>query len=404
MNGDGNNSGISTLSDWLLEEARLERDSGAHDLAVVERLLAAGLPLVRVTTGVPSLHPQVNSFSFLWHRDQGSTVREFSATDWQRPGITQSPIVKAYDTGADQRHRLYLPPPPDEYSLLTDFRAEGLTDYLVLALPFSDGSFKAVSFATDRATGFSDAEIALLEGLRPALAASLETQYLRRQLATLMDTYVGPAAGNRVLSGDIRRGTGETIQAVIWFCDIRGFTSLSEALPAQSLIDMLNHYFEAVTDAVEAEGGETLKFIGDAVLAIFRLESENDGSAANSALVAARAALEALSRTNLIRSDAGLPPIECGIALHPGAVVYGNIGGRSRLDFTVIGPAVNKASRIEAMTRQLGHNLLVSEDFARLSDTSFKDLGRFELKGLEGSHTLFAPAEIREQPESTSNG
>ena len=194
-----------------------------------------------------------------------------------------------------------------------------------------------------------------------------------------------------MLDGAIKRGMGETIRAAIWFCDLRGFTALSEELAGDAVIDLLNDYFDVVTAAIEGADGEILKFIGDAVLATFAPnEGEDEAAAAGRALTAARAAVTALAERNAERAAAGKPEIGLGIALHFGDVHYGNVGGANRLDFTVIGPAVNLSSRIEALTREVGRTVLVSQGFANLHGGDFETVGEFALKGLRAKQTVFA--------------
>lgn len=381
---------IASLTGRLMSEARLIDDTAKLDQAIVDYLLDAGLPIARLTTGVPSLHPQVDSFSTLWEQGAGLTFRQFRLSDTQGAPPQNSPIFTAYDEGKTVRCQLETLPKPGEYEILAELRAKGLTDYLVLPLPFGDGSNKAMSFATDRAGGFTDDEIAILEGVQHPLAAAIEARYLRHMARTLMDTYVGPVAGQRVLQGEIKRGSGDTIRAAIWFSDLKSFTKLSEHLPGQVLIDTLNAYFDAITPAIEAQGGEILKFIGDAVLAIFQLQDGNEEDAVHRALAASEAAVENLTQTNDIRRQSDLPEIACGIALHLGDVIYGNVGGENRLDFTVIGPAVNLASRIESLTREHDRPVLVSAEFATLHGGTFEDLGEFALKGI-GDRKVFAP-------------
>jgi adenylate cyclase len=259
-----------------------------------------------------------------------------------------------------------------------------------LSVPFADGTHKALSLATARAGGFSDADMALFAALVPALGFNLEVQALRRTARTLLDTYVGRTSGGRVLDGQIRRGMGETIRAVIWLCDLRGFTALSEALPRDALIEMLNAYFGPMCDAVAEQGGEILKFIGDAMLAIFPVATE-PGVACAHALAAAQAARAEIAEENGWRLQSGAPQIDYGIALHFGDVIYGNIGGDTRLDFTVIGPAVNLTARIESQCRALDRTLLLSADFVAASGVSAQSLGRFAFKGVAEPQELFAP-------------
>jgi adenylate cyclase len=279
-----------------------------------------------------------------------------------------------------------------EFPILTELRSAGVTDYVVLPVPFSDGTNKALSLATTRVGGFSDDEIALFEAMMPAVAVNLEIQALRRMARTLLDTYVGRQAGGRVLAGQIRRGMGETFNAVIWLSDLRGFTSLSESSPRDELIEMLNRYFGPMCDAVEASGGEVLKFIGDSVLAIFPIELDA-AAACRRALEAAHAAGIAIEAENLLRTASGVPKIDYGLALHVGDVMYGNIGGDARLDFTVIGPAVNVTSRIESMCKDLQRSPLLSAEFVRASAVRAELLGEFALKGVGARQPIYGVIE-----------
>lgn len=384
---------IDELTRWLLTEARLSVGSGNIDQDIVDRLIESGLPLSRYTTGVPSLHPQVDSFSVLWERGKGITHRQFRESTEVAKQLQQSPIFIAYRDGKSRRYHLEVTAPEGEYELLGNFRKAGMTDYFVLALPMSDGSSKVMTFSTDRPGGFLDSHLEILEGLRHPLSVIVELGYFRHLTATLMETYVGPVAGRRVLSGEIRRGTGETFRTVIWFCDLKGFTALSERLPGQVLIDTLNAYFDATTTAIEDHGGEILKFIGDAVLAIFQSDAGDEARAARSALTAAGRAVQQIEAENNRRKASDEPLIECGIALHVGEVIYGNVGGQNRLDFTVIGPAVNLASRIEALTRELNRPVLVSADLASVAAGEFECLGAFKLKGVSEEQMLYAPSQ-----------
>jgi adenylate cyclase len=304
--------------------------------------------------------------------------------------MANSPIRIAYEGGGPTRCDLTAPPRQDEFAILDELRRDGLTDYVVYAIPFADGSHKALSLATRRPTGFTPDELALFETLIPALAFNLEVQALRRTARTLLDTYVGRQSGGRVLDGQIQRGSGETINAVIWLCDLRGFTNLSENLPRHTLIGLLNSYFGAMCDAVASEGGEVLKFIGDAMLAIFPI-GDDRAATCRAALSAAELAQAALVDENERREKEGLPRIDYGLALHIGDVIYGNIGSDTRLDFTVIGPAVNLTARIESLCRQLGRNLLLSSDFVGAGGISATSLGRFALKGVGSEQEIFVP-------------
>jgi adenylate cyclase len=350
-------------------------------------LTEAGVDVSRITTGVPVLHPLLYSYSGLWERGRGVTERLYRADASQDAILANSPIKSAYE-GRPFRSRLTAPAAEREFPIITELRRTGMTDYAVLPVPFSDGTNKALSLATTRDDGFSDGELTLFTAMTPAVASILEIQALRRMARTLLDTYVGRQSGGRVLAGQIRRGMGETIRAVIWLSDLRGFTSLSESLPRDELIELLNQYFGPMCDAVEANGGEVLKFIGDAMLAIFPVE-DDAVAAGRKALGAVRVAKGAMNKGNERRASDGKPRIHYGLALHVGDVMYGNIGGEARLDFTVIGPAVNLTSRIESMCKDLDRSPLLSAEFARLSGVEAECLGEFELKGVAEKQLIY---------------
>jgi adenylate cyclase len=375
---------------WLMTAARRRTDPNEFLEAFAQELRAAGVDVSRITTGVPILHPQIFSFSGLWEFGKGTTERQYRSGPDVAPTMASSPIRIAYEGGGPVRCDLASPPAPGEFAILADLRHEGFTDYIVHSVPFADGSHKALSLATRRPGGFNAGELALFAAMIPAIAFNLEVQALRRTARTLLDTYVGRQSGGRVLEGQIQRGGGGTILAVIWFCDLRGFTNLSEKLPRDALIDLLNGYFGPMCDAVASEGGEILKFIGDAMLAIFPVVA-GAAPVCAAALRAAESAQAALVEENRRRETADLPRIDYGLALHVGDVMYGNIGSDTRLDFTVIGPAVNLTARIESMCRQLGHQLLLSADFVEAAGIGAQSLGIFSLKGVGADQELFAP-------------
>jgi len=378
---------------WLMTDARKRTDPCDFIEAFAGELRAAGVDVSRISTGVPILHPQIFSFSGLWLLGKGTTERLYRAGPDDVAVMAKSPIRIAYEGGGPVHCDLTAPPQEGEFAILADLRRDGLTDYIVYSVPFADGSHKALSFATKRDGGFNRDELALFEAMIPAVAFNLEVQALRRTARTLLDTYVGRQSGGRVLEGQIRRGAGETIRAVIWLCDLRGFTNLSEMLPRDALIDLLNSYFGPMCDAVAAQGGEILKFIGDAMLAIFPIEVDAARTCA-AALRAAELAQSALAKENQRRQGSGLPQIDYGLALHIGDVMYGNIGSDTRLDFTVIGPAVNLTARIESLCRQLGRPLLLSSDFAKACGISAVSLGSFPLKGIGADQEIFVPAKV----------
>ncbi|HEX8011549.1 MAG TPA: adenylate/guanylate cyclase domain-containing protein [Casimicrobiaceae bacterium] len=378
---------------WLLRDGRRTTDSTSFLNAFAEQLLASGIEIGRVVTGVPILHPQVFAFSGIWEAGKGASERRYLADASTLSRLQRSPIKTVYEGRGPVRCDLTAPASEGEYGIYTDLRRESFTDYFAIGVPFSDGSTKALVLATKRPGGFTADEIAAFTAMAPAVAINLEIQALRRTAQTLLETYVGRQAGKRVLDGAIKRGMGETIPAVIWLCDLRGFSTLSEELPREALIDLLNGYFGTMCQAIEQHQGEVLKFIGDALLAIFPISGEGAAPACHQALAAARAATAAIAALNAERIGRNEPAILYGIALHVGDVIYGNIGGENRLDFTVIGPAVNLAARIERLCRELGRALLLSEAFVSAARVAVEPMGRFPLKGMAAPQTVSAPLE-----------
>lgn len=388
----GRLSDIRQLFAWLEGPGRRLIETQSFVEALGEQLVEFGLPIDRITSGIPILHPQIHSSQIVWEPDKLARERRWQLNDDNRHIYENSPLYVVYRGDGPVRNRVMPTPEAGEFDIITELRAEGFTDYLALPAPFSDGTIKAMTFATRRPDGFADSDIAALMALMPYISPLLEIQSLRRMTRTLLDTYVGPTTGGRVLQGQIRRGQGEDIRAVLWFSDLRGFTELSDALSNQELIALLNDYFGALATAVEAERGEVLKFIGDAMLAIFPIATASSGKrAAQRALAAARAAQKGIADINDQRRRAGKTEIAWGLALHVGEVHYGNIGGETRLDFTVIGPAVNLAARLQSLSARLGESCIVSDDFAALlkSAGELRDLGAHELKGVAQKRQVF---------------
>lgn len=255
---------------WLLRDGRRITDSTSFLNAFAEQMLANGIEVARVATGVPILHPQVFSFSGIWEAGKGASERRNLADASTFSRLQRSPIKTVYEGHGPVRCDLTAPATVGEYGIYADLRRDGFTDYFAIGTPFSDGSNKAMVLATKRPGGFTADEIAAFAAMAPAVAINLEIQALRRTALTLLETYVGRQAGQRVLDGAIKRGMGETIRAVIWLCDLRGFSTLSEELPRQVLIDLLNGYFGVMCQVVEQQQGEVLKFIGDALLGKLR--------------------------------------------------------------------------------------------------------------------------------------
>jgi adenylate cyclase len=247
-----------------------------------------------------------------------------------------------------------------------------------------------VTFATDRPGGFEDAHIAALSQLLPVLALVSEIRVKNRLARTLLETYVGSHASELILAGATRRGTGTTVRAAILICDLRDFTRISDNWPRDDVIDLLNGYFDAMSEPIERHGGEILKFIGDGLLAIFPLSEPSACANLLRAVSEARLAMVALNQKN--GEESSRAPLNYGIGVHVGDVMYGNIGSRTRLDFTVIGPAVNMASRLETLTKQLGKPVLLSRAFADFVKGEFdlERVGEYPVRGFNDPIELFA--------------
>jgi adenylate cyclase len=378
---------------WILRKGpHIDSDVEMFD-ELCWRLVGDGLPLFRATLHMGTLHPQIRGVGARWLREL-KVIEEYrilqgnEATD----EYLRSPIRATIERGTPFRRRLTEDTP--EYPLLSKLRNFGVTDYFALALNRSFRRFPVVTWATDRPSGFSDAEISALEEINPALAAIVEPRAIRRITENLLDTYLGPQAGRRVLAGQIRRAEGERLRAVIMMTDMRGFTALSDRLPGEEVIELLDAYFDAIVTPVEARKGEILKFMGDGVLAIFPAADDDDFSAASvQALEAALEGLERLGVVNKARRETDQTEIRIGIGLHLGEVIYGNVGAANRLDFTVIGPAVNLASRIEGLTKRLLRPILMSSAFARICPRPLVSLGFHLVRG------LFEPEEVFGLPE-----
>lgn len=375
---------------WLLTEARRIADGETFLARLCERLLAVGLPLYRATIGVRVLHPQLIGVNLLWRR--GSEVERIERTHGTELTSTylESPIRVLYEGAAALRRRLEGPDAQLDFPILKELRAEGVTDYVAMAMPDMEGQPASVTWASDRPGGFSTADLTLLWDILPILSLSIEVRKVRRLAGNLLDFYLGQQTGRRVLQGAIRRGELETIHAALWYSDLRGFTAMSDTLPFVELIELLNAYFEAVSEPVMARGGEVLKFIGDAMLAIFALDPAREGEGVRLAMEAAEEALRNVERVNGTRAAQGKRTFRLGIALHVGDVGYGNIGAPTRLDFTVIGQAVNKVVRIEALSKALDRALLVSSEFAHRCTHPLISLGFHALRGISEPEEIFA--------------
>jgi len=382
---------LGAFTAWYVHEAPRLRSPRDLVRETCLRFVAHGVPLQRFTAFMLMLHPDYFGTAHRWWRGREKVKTSFGSHDiWNTALLKDSPNAVIHQGAAAIRRRLAGPHAWLDFPVLSEYVEEGSTDYVCMHLPFSDGSRCAIAFATDRPAGFTLAELKLVDAMLPHMARQSELLTLRFLTTTLLDIYVGRQSGDRVLTGQIRRGSGETIRAVIWLSDLRGFTGLSDRLPRGALIALLNGYFDCVGAAIDAAGGEILKFIGDAVLAIFPLAGGADLAATGRAALAA--ATKARAGLDELRKLPGGEALDFGTALHVGDVLYGNIGTAKRLDFTVIGPAVNLTARLESLAAALGQPILVSADIARAIGDGVESVGRHRVKGMAEPVEAFRPA------------
>ena len=389
---------IAQVEDWLLSDALRIADPLHLFEGFVWRLVAAGLAIDRATLHVGTLHPQLRGFAWNWNAADALCDEIKVAHDAEKSAdYLKSPLAYVITTGQALKLRPDDPVDRARFDLMSDLANGGFTHYVAVPLGVA-GYYNVASLSTRKPGGFRHEDFETLKRLFRLLALHVERINAAGIARNIVDTYLGGAAGRQVLEGTIQRGAGTRISAVIWLSDLRGFTDRSDRLAPADMIILLNRYFEAMADAVLALGGEILKFIGDGLLAAFPLDRsyEPGGNAAMAALAAARAADAAVSKLNTDPPDdlaqiADWAPLKSGIALHEGEVFFGNVGASERLDFTVIGAAVNAASRIEALCKPLGRTILMTAEIAAQVAEPMQSLGRHELRGFSEPVEIFTP-------------
>ena len=385
------------LAAWITEAGLAGLSEAATLTGFCERAFAIGLPVARANVVIDTLHPIYEGRAFIWKREKKETVlTEFGRSDelldlWER-----SPFYRLALTGESLLRRRLSAENDAEFSIFADLRAEGMTDYLAIMNRFAAegiiGEMDCVysSWATDAPQGFSDSDVGDLSRLMPLFALTLKSASLTRIAGTLVETYLGRDAGRKVLGGRIGRGVADRIEAVLWFSDLRNYTRISDSADPQQIIPLLNEYAGAILSAIHGHDGDVLKLIGDGTLAIFT--AADRASACHAALTAALEARRAVALVNERRIAANLPTTDMYLGLHVGEVFYGNIGSEERLDFTVVGPAVNEVSRIASMCRSLDQPVLVSSTFASAIGEPKRllvSVGRYALRGVERPQSLF---------------
>ncbi|AVA24451.1 adenylate/guanylate cyclase domain-containing protein [Rhizobium sp. LEGMi198b] len=382
----------SNILDWLMHDTRDERFIDNILVDLCGRLRAAGIPVARATLHFRTLHPQWLGARILWRIGmEEANISTFSYGVETTPQFLASPINEIFNGAAEVRQNLEKLDTADRpaYPLYEEMHAEGLTDYIAWPIYHTLGKRHIVTFAADIPGGFTEEHVTFLKDLLPALTLVSEIRLKNILARTLLRTYVGPHASEKILAGATTRGSGTTVGAAILICDLRDFTTISDMWPRDDVIDLLNGYFDAMSEPIEKHGGEILKFMGDGLLAIFPLSDPMACANLLQAISEAEAAVGALNEEN---SRNGREVLRYGVGVHVGDVMYGNIGSRTRLDFTVIGPAVNVASRLETLTKEVKRPVLLSKAFVDMAgcEIEMESLGAFPLKGLGEPVDVFA--------------
>jgi adenylate cyclase len=377
----GNISG--PVIDWLLREAAYLPTPEAFTAALSNKLRENGVELSRLSVMIWSLHPLIAGKSYTWEKDAGEvTTLAPSYEIHDHPSFVNSPLRHVSNGLGGIRQKLGEQNSEISFPIMDDLRAKGATDYVAMPLPFSDGRTNVLTLTCDHPDGFTTANLGLIFECSAVISRFYEVFMQRENAQSLLETYVGKRSGARVLGGEIRRGDGDEIDAAIMFCDMRNSTRLEEALGRADYIALLNHFFETTSNIVDEYGGEVLKFIGDAVLAVFPA-GEDAGTACSQALASARAILDEL------RAEDGHENCDCAIGIAFGRVTYGNVGSRERLDFTVIGQAANVAARLCDYGKNLGHSIVATKDVIS-SDEGMVDLGQVALHNVSAPIHSFA--------------
>lgn len=361
---DGNISG--PLVDWLMRGAAYETSPEGFLGALAAKMLESGIAIQRMSAMIWSLHPLIAGKNYIWQNGTDEiTTYAPSYELYDHPSFKNSPLSYVSAGLGGVRQRLNVPAEDMQFSIMRDLKKEGATDYVAMPLMFSDGQMNVLTLTSDHPNGFTTANLGLIFEVSSVISRFFEVFTQKENAQSLLETYVGPRTGARVLGGDIRRGDGDEIDAAIMFCDLRGSTRLEEELARADYIALLNRFFETTSAVVQTHGGEVLKFIGDAVLAVFP-DTEGGEVACREAMQAAREIVAQLAQQRREDPDGSG---DCSIGISYGNVTYGNVGSRERLDFTVIGHPANVAARLGDYGKSVGHRVVVSQQVAQHTST-----------------------------------
>ncbi|WP_127115739.1 DUF427 domain-containing protein [Shimia sediminis] len=371
------------LVDWLLRTAPFLATPEDFSKALAEQLLINGIAVSRISVMMWSLHPSIAGRHYIWNKGQDELTTMLPSYEiFDHPAFVNSPLYHVSQGRGGVRQKIGVDYEDNSFPIIEDLRKEGATDYVAMPLFFSDGTVNVLTMTSDHPDGFTTGNLGLVFECSFMISRIFEVFTLRDTAQGVLETYVGKRTGARVLGGEIRRGDGDEIDAAIMFCDLRSSSRLVEDLGQAAYIEMLNAFFDTVTDCIQDHGGEVLKFIGDAVLAVFPDEGDAD-KARSEAMAAAR---EIIARLLVLREEG--QPCDCSIGLAYGRVTYGNIGSRDRLDFTVIGHAANVSARLGDYGKKAGYRIIASSDFST-ADCPGTPLGDVELHNVREAVPCF---------------
>ena len=391
---------IESICDWVQNLATQEFTFQQLADGVANKLCDSGVPLLRLHLTVRIVHPIYSGTAVTWNREGEIDLNSFTPADGQSDDWMQSPLRYMLENGMYEYHHVFDEEGRNEpFPLFNELKGRGGTSYFANITAFGDPETALeredgfiISWVTNHPGGWSQEELNNLKKLQATMAIAIRWAMTQRLAENILNSYFGKGVGGRLLSGQVRLGDGEDINAIIWFSDLRSSTRLAETMGKDSFLDLLNDFLGCMVTAVEEARGEVLSYIGDSVLAIFPYEIYEDPSdAAEVALNAALLACSNVDALNEQRKARGEAPIQFGIGLHPGVVMFGNIGTRTRLNFSVVGSAVNEAARVTDMCRDLNERLLVTDKFKRMTSREWISKGEYQFRNVKSKMELWVP-------------
>ena len=378
------------LNAWLITEGRMLGDPVAIVESYATRLVEAGVPLSRANIAQRFANPLLVAWGVIWTSDETSQY-EVTHEMLETSAFLGSPFDYVLSHAKPLHKSLIGLDRETEHEVYLELADAGGRDLFAMYLQYGDGSRHGCTFVSNDPAGFSESDIDLIQKTSIGLTCAIEPFAARKSMRSLLQTYLGRGPSKAVCEGTIKRGERTSLRAVVMMTDLRGFTEKSENWDEATLLQALDGYFDVVVCAVEKHGGDVLKIMGDGILSIFPIDgSEAQDSPCNDAIKSAALALEGLTRLNRERTSTGRAPLSIGVGIDAGQVTFGNIGSPARLDFTVLGPAVNTASRVQDLCKSLGHSILVTDRVTRCAQGPFRDVGQHAIRGVSQPIQLFA--------------